>query len=71
MSTVPVPEPQHQARFIRVGDVAALMNIPASTVYELVRQQRIGGVVRVGRHVRFERDKLERWLKDGGEKEAV
>lgn len=71
MSTVAAPELEHQTRFLKVPDVAALMAVPASTVYDLARQKRIGGVVRFGRHIRFDREALERWLKEGGEKEAA
>lgn len=58
-------------RFIKVLDVAVLMDVPASTVYDLARQNRIVGMVRFGRHIRFDRDKLERWLQAGGETEAA
>ena len=71
MSTVTAPELERQARFLKVPDVAALMEVPASTVYDLARQKRIGGVVRFGRHIRFDREVLERWLQEGGEKEAA
>lgn len=60
-----------QNRYLKVLDVAALMDVPASTVYDLARQKRIAGIVRFGRHIRFDRDVLERWLKEGGEKEAA
>ncbi len=74
MSNLAVSEPSRsnsQNRFLKVLDVAALMDVPASTVYDLARQKRIGGIVRFGRHIRFDRDELERWLKGGGETEAA
>ncbi len=58
-------------RFLKVPDVAQLMDVPASTVYDLARQGRVGGIVRFGRHIRFDKDKLELWLKQGGELEAA
>lgn len=58
-------------RYIKVPDVATLMDVPASTVYDLARQNRIVGMVRFGRHIRFDRDKLERWLQAGGETEVA
>ena len=58
--------PSH--RFIKVLDVAEITGLPVSTVYELTRQGRIGGVVRIGRHIRFDRSALERWLEAGGER---
>lgn len=54
-------------RYLKVVDVAALMDVPVSTVYELARQNRINGTIRFGRHIRFDRDKLEQWLRAGGE----
>ncbi len=71
MSTVAVPPAERQTRFLKVPDVAQLMDVPASTVYDLARQKRIGGMVRFGRHIRFDRDALERWLAEGGEREAA
>lgn len=74
MSNLAVSEPSRsnsQNRFLKVLDVAALMDVPASTVYDLARQKRIGGIVRFGRHIRFDRDELERWLKGSGETEAA
>lgn len=69
------PTAQSQAsvssRYLKVPDVADLMNVPASTVYDLARQGRIAGLVRFGRHVRFDKEKLERWLEQGGEREAA
>ena len=67
MSTV-APDAQRQTRFLKVPDVAALMDVPASTVYDLARRKRIGGMVRFGRHIRFDHDALERWLEAGGER---
>jgi excisionase family DNA binding protein len=61
----------HATRFLRVIDVAVLMDVPASTVYDLARQNRIEGVVRFGRHIRFDKTKLERWLEQGGERSAT
>lgn len=54
-------------RYLKVPDVAVMMDVPNSTVYELARQKRIGGIVRFGRHIRFDRSALERWLEAGGE----
>ena len=45
------------------ADVAQLLGIPRSTVYELARAGRIPSV-RIGRAVRFLRADLETWIKD-------
>lgn len=58
---------ESRLRYLKVPDVAILMDVPASTVYDLARQNRIVGMVRFGRHIRFNRDELERWLRAGGE----
>jgi excisionase family DNA binding protein len=50
-----------------VADVAQRLAIPESTIYEMARQNRIGGVVRIGRRVRFDPDKLEAWIEAGGQ----
>lgn len=71
MSTLAVPEGAHHVRFLKVPEVAKLMDVPASTVYDLARQKRIGGVVRFGRHIRFDKDRLEAWLASGGESERA
>jgi excisionase family DNA binding protein len=43
--------------------VAGLLSIPRSTVYEYARRRHDPlPAIRVGRHVRFHRAALERWL---------
>lgn len=58
-------------RFLKVHDVAQLMEVPESTVYDLARQKRIGGMVRFGRRIRFDKAKFERWLDEGGEQDSA
>ena len=47
--------------------VAERLAVPKSTIYEAARQNRIGGVVRLGRVLRFDPGKFEAWLESGGE----
>lgn len=47
--------------------IAERLGVPKSTVYEGARQNRIGGVVRVGRLVRFDPARFEAWLAGGGQ----
>lgn len=54
-------------RLLTAKSVAELLNIPLSTLYEMVRQKRIGGVVHLGRHIRFDPEKLQAWIDGGGE----
>lgn len=75
MSNVAVPDAEHHIpssrRYLKVPNVATLMEVPESTVYDLARQKRIGGLVRFGRRIRFDRAKFERWLDEGGEQDAA
>lgn len=52
---------------LSVTEVALMLGMPVSTVYDLVRQGRIGGVVRLGRRIRFEERKLYEWIDAGGQ----
>ena len=54
-------------KLITAEAVAERLDVPKSTIYEAARQNRIGGVVRLGRVLRFDPDKLEAWLESGGE----
>lgn len=57
----------HTSRTLITADaVAARTGLPKSTVYELARTGRIGGAVRLGRSLRFDPERLEAWLADGG-----
>ena len=47
--------------------VAERLDVPKSTIYEAARQNRIGGVVRLGRVLRFDPKKFEAWLESGGQ----
>jgi excisionase family DNA binding protein len=55
------------SRFMDMQELAHLLQVPESTAYKLNRQKRIPGVVRFGRHYRFERAKIEAWLERGAE----
>lgn len=54
-------------KLLTVDAVAQRLDVPRSTVYEAARQNRIGGVVRLGRIVRFEPERFEAWLASGGQ----
>ena len=47
--------------------VAARLNLPKSTIYEMARQKRIDGVVRAGRRILFDLDKVDAWIDEGGQ----
>ena len=71
MSNVASEARDLSTRFLKVRDLADLLDVPVSSVYEMTRQGRIPAVIRFGRHIRYDRDVLERWLKNGGEKESA
>ena len=54
-------------KLMTVEAVAERLNVPRSTVYEGARQNRIDGVVRFGRLIRFDPDRFETWLAGGGQ----
>jgi excisionase family DNA binding protein len=55
------PEP-----LITPGELARLLNVPISWVYERTRQaERIGfPVIRLGKYCRFDREEILRWAKN-------
>ncbi len=60
-------EPNKGCKLITADAVAERLNVPRSTVYEAARQNRIGGVVRLGRVLRFDQARFEAWLEAGGQ----
>jgi excisionase family DNA binding protein len=54
-------------KLLTINAVAELLDVPKSTLYEAVRQGRVGGVVRLGRIIRFDPAKLGAWLEGGGQ----
>jgi excisionase family DNA binding protein len=53
-------------RMLRASDVAELLDLPLQTVWKYARQGVIGGVVRVGRQIRFDPEELRTWIAEGG-----
>lgn len=51
---------------VDVAYVARWLKKPEKMIYRLANEGRLPGVVRVGRSVRFDRAKLEAWVRDGG-----
>lgn len=61
-------EPSTKAEKLMTAEaIATRCDMPLSTIYEMARQNRIGGVVRLGRVLRFDPGKFEAWLESGGE----
>ena len=47
-------------------DVSALTKMKRSTIYQLAREKRIDGIIRIGRSVRFDMQRVRAWLEQGG-----
>jgi excisionase family DNA binding protein len=70
MTTLPASHetaPGRTRKLLTAEAVAERLDVPKSTVYEAARQNRIGGVVRLGRVLRFDPEKFEHWLESGGQ----
>ena len=52
-------------KLLRIDDVAELLDVSRARAYELVREGLLP-VVRLGRQVRVDPNKLEAWLDAGG-----
>ena len=48
-----------------VEEICEYLKIPRSTLYKLIRDKRIPAF-RVGRHWRFQKDKIEEWVEKQG-----
>jgi len=54
-------------KLLRVQHVARLLDIPEAGVYTLARERRLPGIVRIGRHVRFDPTRIEEFIRNGGQ----
>ena len=52
---------------LSVDEVAGILRVSRHRVYYLTREGLIGGAIRMGRQVRFDRNRLLDWLEAGGE----
>ena len=57
-------------RLLTAEDVAKLLGRSPDAIYRLVRKGLIGGVVRMGRNVRFHPGALEDWFRTGGKSDG-
>lgn len=60
------PTPSLDEPLLTAAAAASLLNVRKSWVYEAVRDGRLP-CVRIGRHVRFVRSDLERWVHQQGD----
>lgn len=49
--------------FLTVEEVATYLRLPLSTVYKLVQDKKLPGF-KVGKHWRFRRETIEKWIND-------
>lgn len=56
-------------KLLEIGEIAQLVGLPRSTIYQQRhRRVGIGGLaIRVGRHLRWRPEDLERWLEEQAE----
>ena len=52
--------------FLTISEVSVLLRLGQRTVYELCRQGRLGGAIKIGGQWRVERTALEAWVRQGG-----
>lgn len=52
--------------FLTIPEVSVLLRLGQRTVYELCRQGRLGGAIKIGGQWRVERTALEAWVRQGG-----
>jgi len=48
---------------LTIGELAAYLKIPKSTLYKLVREGRVP-CQKIGRHWRFRKEAIDRWLEE-------
>jgi excisionase family DNA binding protein len=46
--------------------LARRLNVSRHRAYELMRERRVPGVVRIGRQLRIDPEAVEAWIQDGG-----
>jgi len=57
-------------RLVSAEEAAKMLSLPLSTMYTHARTNTIPGAVRVGRRVLFDLDKLEPYIKAGGDRQS-
>ncbi|NPV52637.1 MAG: helix-turn-helix domain-containing protein [Firmicutes bacterium] len=52
---------------LRAEEVSMLLRVPKARVYDLAREGVLPGVVRIGRQMRFNEQKIMEWIERGGQ----
>ena len=53
-----------------IEELSAYLKIPKSTLYKLAQEGKLPGQ-KVGRHWRFHRETIDRWLSQGGSEATI
>lgn len=65
-SSYPASHPTAR-RLASANVVSEYLGVPLTTLYNWTQANRIPGIIRVGRRVLFDLDKLDAWLDAGGD----
>ncbi len=57
-----------EKEFITVRSLAKLLSISEQTTYRLARENKIPGIINIGKSIRFNKIALVEWLQNGGTK---
>ena len=66
VATAPQDCERPRRRLGTIDDVLAVLPLARNSVYDAARYGRMPGVVRVGRRVLFDLDRIEAWIDAGG-----
>jgi len=58
------------SEFLTAEEVAEYLRLPLSTVYKLVQDKKLPGF-KVGKHWRFRKDSIEKWINDQERKNVL
>ena len=53
-----------EKRLFNIGDVSEYLGIPKGCIYKLVWQKRLPFVVKIGKSLRFDKGKMDRWIEE-------
>lgn len=56
--------PKH---LLTAAEVSEILQVKTPSVYSLARENRLPGVVRIGRLIRFDEDAIQQYIADGGQ----
>jgi len=51
-----------EKRLININEASEYLGIPKGSLYKMVWQRKLPFVVRVGRSLRFDKEKIDKWI---------